>query len=226
MPPGLTPPWLARRFQRQLRRERGTIYRTLLRDVGKAWGDAAGDVVARFIAGGATGEDLFTTQMIDRIYEDTRAAVTDGLARSFQVTDDVFDLGAPQPRWERELRAYHDRIDDSVIKTRREMERTLNRYAAGDIDQRQAERRLKALTDDDWRARRRARTEMAIITNEGAIVAMEESGVAEVVIFDGPGCGWLSHDDSDIADGSTRTLSDFRANPIAHPNCVRSGAPA
>lgn len=38
-------------------------------------------------------------------------------------------------------------------------------------------------------------------------------------------CGWTSHDDPDLADGSTRTLEEAEAYPIAHPGCRRITLP-
>ena len=38
-------------------------------------------------------------------------------------------------------------------------------------------------------------------------------------------CGWSEHDDDDKADGSIRTLEEYEATPISHPNCLRSAAP-
>lgn len=71
-----------------------------------------------------------------------------------------------------------------------------------------------------------ARTETATAYNLGSAAAYRASGlVSQVEIFDGIGCGWISHDDPDIAAGSIRSLSDAEAYPISHPNCQRSWAP-
>jgi len=75
------------------------------------------------------------------------------------------------------------------------------------------------------RALRIARTELAIADNKGAIARYRDGGVTRVRIFDGPGCGWTRHDDSDTANGSIRSLDDLESYPVAHPNCVRSRAP-
>lgn len=71
-----------------------------------------------------------------------------------------------------------------------------------------------------------ARTEVATAENWTATQTWRESGiVVEADILDGDGCGWTSHDDPDTAHGSTRTLSDVDAHPVAHPNCVRVPVP-
>lgn len=76
------------------------------------------------------------------------------------------------------------------------------------------------------RARVIAETEVRHIQNFAAAHAMEQSGLVEALyIFDGPGCGWLFHDDPDIANGTVRTFADFRATPLAHPRCVRAASP-
>ena len=67
-----------------------------------------------------------------------------------------------------------------------------------------------------------ARTETANVYNHLAIAGYDAGGVASVIVFDGPDCGWTSHDDLDKANGTVRTLVDARANVIAHPNCGRA----
>lgn len=65
-----------------------------------------------------------------------------------------------------------------------------------------------------------ARTETAIAYNVGAIGAYQQAGVEKVVVSDGD-------DDEDCADvdGEIWTLEEALANPVAHPNCVRSFGP-
>ena len=71
-----------------------------------------------------------------------------------------------------------------------------------------------------------ARTEMAQSQNLGTVARYRESGIVQAVqIVDGDGCGWTSHNDGDIADGTIRSLSDFEAWPTSHPNCIRSASP-
>lgn len=72
-----------------------------------------------------------------------------------------------------------------------------------------------------------ARTETAMAYAHSSVGGWRDSGrVDKVIIFDGPDCGWGDHDDGDLANGSIRTLDEYEANPIAHPRCVRSAAPA
>lgn len=76
------------------------------------------------------------------------------------------------------------------------------------------------------RAETIARTEMVNAQNAAAVAAWEDSGIVKnVEILDGDECGWTSHDDPDHAHGSVRSLDDFRANTLAHPNCVRVALP-
>lgn len=70
-----------------------------------------------------------------------------------------------------------------------------------------------------------ARTEMAITSQRAAHDRYEAAGLTHVDISDGPGCGWTSHDDADVADGSRRTIAAANKHPIAHPNCVRVSMP-
>lgn len=72
-----------------------------------------------------------------------------------------------------------------------------------------------------------ARTESALALAHSSVAGWRDSGrVEKVIIRDGDGCGWSGHDDGDLADGSIRTLDDYEAHPLAHPNCRRSAAPA
>jgi len=45
--------------------------------------------------------------------------------------------------------------------------------------------------------------------------------VKYVEVMDGPGCGWTSHDDTQLANGMILTLDAARAYPTSHPNCRR-----
>jgi HK97 family phage portal protein len=77
-----------------------------------------------------------------------------------------------------------------------------------------------------YRATVIARTESKTAQNLSSLYAMLKSDIVEgVLVFDGDGCGWTGHADADLADGSTRTLEDALAHPLAHPQCVRSFAP-
>lgn len=76
------------------------------------------------------------------------------------------------------------------------------------------------------RAQTIALTETATAYNLAAVQSYRDSGlVDQVLIFDGPECGWTEHDDPDLADGSIRDLDDFEAYPTSHPNCQRAAGP-
>jgi len=70
-----------------------------------------------------------------------------------------------------------------------------------------------------------ARTEVGFIANRTTNDRYRNAGVREVDIEDGPDCGWTEHDDPDLADGSRRTMDEFEAYPLSHPNCVRVPLP-
>ena len=78
----------------------------------------------------------------------------------------------------------------------------------------------------DWsstRARTVALTETANAYNRASLDGYAETGLVDTVqVFDGPDCGWTSHDDPDLANGSTRTLEEARRHAIAHPRCQRA----
>lgn len=88
--------------------------------------------------------------------------------------------------------------------------------------------RLTGMFEQTYHARSMAiaRTESATAYNQGSVLSYRSSSVVdEVEIYDGDDCGWTSHDDPDLANGSVRSLDDFADYPVAHPNCVRAGAP-
>ncbi|MFW3477336.1 hypothetical protein [Streptomyces microflavus] len=62
--------------------------------------------------------------------------------------------------------------------------------------------------------------------NAGAVTtAYEQLGCIRVQVRDGNGCGWRTHEDSDLADGTYRSIDDALAHPTAHPNCQRQFLP-
>ncbi|MEU5660080.1 hypothetical protein ABZ802_31355 [Streptomyces sp. NPDC047737] len=62
--------------------------------------------------------------------------------------------------------------------------------------------------------------------NAGAVAtAYEQLSCTRVQVRDGADCGWTSHQDSDLADGTYRSIDDALAHPVAHPNCVREFLP-
>jgi hypothetical protein len=76
------------------------------------------------------------------------------------------------------------------------------------------------------RAQTIALTETATAYNTASLAGYGASGlVDEVEVFDGLDCGWTSHDDPDLADGSRRTLEEASEQPISHPNCQRAFGP-
>lgn len=70
-----------------------------------------------------------------------------------------------------------------------------------------------------------ARTQAALAYNAGSLNAGREAGVRWVEVFDGAACGWSSHDDADLANGSIRHVEEAAAFSISHPRCARSFSP-
>lgn len=66
------------------------------------------------------------------------------------------------------------------------------------------------------------RTKSALAYNEGTIRGGQEFGVKYWEVFDGPDCGWSSHDDTTLAAGMIVTSDEALSYPIAHPNCRRA----
>lgn len=64
------------------------------------------------------------------------------------------------------------------------------------------------------------RTETAIAVGHGAGLAYRQNGIEHVEISDGD-----DDDECAEADGQIWTVDEYLAEPIAHPNCVRSAAP-
>lgn len=70
-----------------------------------------------------------------------------------------------------------------------------------------------------------ARTTSATAYNDGELTQVASDGIGWVEVFDGPDCGWVSHDDIDKANGTIRSLADAQAHPLSHPRCARSFGP-
>lgn len=123
------------------------------------------------------------------------------------------------------------RVVDINATTRRAIQDTLidglNRgYAARQIAEGVPDdefRGLRSIVRETYKGRAQtiARTETADVAQRAADDRYRAAGVEEVDIYDGPGCGWTSHDDPDVADGSRRTLAELAAHRLSHPNCVR-----
>jgi hypothetical protein len=65
-----------------------------------------------------------------------------------------------------------------------------------------------------------------VAANRGALNTTRwEIGAEWVQVHDGPACGWVSHPDTDHADGTIRSLDEADAYPSAHHGCIRSFTP-
>ena len=65
-----------------------------------------------------------------------------------------------------------------------------------------------------------ARTELGTADNLAAVARYREAGVTHVEVFDGVGDLGCA-----AANGAIWTIEEFEANPLEHPNCVRSRGP-
>jgi len=66
------------------------------------------------------------------------------------------------------------------------------------------------------------RTISATAYNEGTLNAAHSLGVTYWEVFDGPDCGWTTHEDPETALGKIVTRDEALSWPISHPNCRRS----
>lgn len=65
-----------------------------------------------------------------------------------------------------------------------------------------------------------ASTEMARAQSLGIAETYRMNGVERVLIRDGTACGWDGHDSPDKANGSIRTVAEYRETPLSHPYCL------
>ncbi|WP_416520003.1 hypothetical protein [Streptomyces achromogenes] len=77
----------------------------------------------------------------------------------------------------------------------------------------------------DW-ARSALAYQGAVTANHGAInTGRLELDAAWFQCVDGPECGFVSHPDTDHADGTIRSVDDASAYPVAHHGCIRQWIP-
>lgn len=88
-------------------------------------------------------------------------------------------------------------------------------------------RGIRSVVEETYRGRADtiARTELGTASQRAAHDRYRAANVVEVRILDGNECGWLYHDDPDLANGSVRTLREAQEHPLAHPNCLRVTVP-
>lgn len=70
-----------------------------------------------------------------------------------------------------------------------------------------------------------AETEIVTARQHAALERYQEAGIAMVLVSDGAGCGWESHDSGGEANGTVRTLLDANNHPLGHPHCHRAFTP-
>lgn len=88
-------------------------------------------------------------------------------------------------------------------------------------------RGIRSIVEETYKGRADtiARTELGTSAQRAAHDRYAAGNVVEVRILDGPECGWLYHDDDDLAHNSVRSLRDAAQHPLAHPNCLRVTVP-
>jgi len=119
-----------------------------------------------------------------------------------------------------------ERVGGISQETRRQLQNSLVMAREQGLSVRQTANLIRDLPAfGKARAETIARTELAIADNKGAVARYRQAGIKQVQVWDGPECGWTSHDDVDHADGSIRDIDDFESYPVAHPRCVRSRGP-
>lgn len=65
----------------------------------------------------------------------------------------------------------------------------------------------------------------AVAYNAGTLNRTRQAGVTMVEVFDGLDCGWTTHQDTDKANRTVRTIEDGAEWPISHPRCRRGFSP-
>jgi hypothetical protein len=69
------------------------------------------------------------------------------------------------------------------------------------------------------------RTKTGVAHNAGGLNFARRAGTRWVEVFDGFDCGWFTHDDSDKANRSIRTVEEAAKATLSHPRCRRSFGP-
>lgn len=68
------------------------------------------------------------------------------------------------------------------------------------------------------------RTTTANAYNAGTINFSRRMGTRFMEVFDG-NCGWTSHNDVDLANGTIRSVEECARQTLSHPRCIRSFGP-
>lgn len=215
------------------RRQRERLGERTQRALATFFAEQADRVVSRLPLKGrkALADDLIPESEIAELLDVLRPYILQGVEIGWETAagaigaDPAFP--ATDPRVLRFLETAGERVVGITEETRLQVVRALEIARAEGLSIGQVSEMLRDLPAfNASRAELVARTELAMADNAGAIERYESSGlVSEVDIIDGPECGWESHDDPDLAAGSRRSLAEWRAHVISHPNCVRSAAP-
>lgn len=106
-------------------------------------------------------------------------------------------------------------------------ERGYTPYQIANGVERDGYRGIRSIVEETYKGRADtiARTELGTSAQRAAHDRYAAGNVVEVRILDGSACGWLYHDDMDLAHNSVRSLADAAQHPLAHPNCLRVTVP-
>jgi hypothetical protein len=214
-------PGLARELRRFFARQARDAVRRFLENPEKA----LGQVVIKATAGSIIPESD-SAILLRAVIPRTQAMALASSRLAAEILN-VEPLTATSPALQRILEDAGDRIRQINDATRTAVQRVLDQGVADRLDDRQIAQRLQGVVRETYRNRAMAiaRTEMGLADQAAAHERYAASGVTHVLIFDGSECGWESHDDGDLANGSIRTLAEANSQPLSHPNCTRSSAP-
>jgi hypothetical protein len=194
-------------------------------------------------SGGVRKDDLPIVEVVDwsvaadelgrvlaTFYVDLGQTATAALSGELGLGELRFDLEGPATKPIRDMIA--DQVT-RIIETTREELRTSIETAVGRGYS--VEQIVAGVPDDGFaglrdrfgiRARTIALTETANAYNAATLNGYRESGLVDAVtVFDGPDCGWTTHDDPDLAHGSQRSLDDAQKHLVSHPHCQRAFGP-
>lgn len=187
------------------------------------------DHMGRRLNAGATEVlEIWDVRYPDRLNLAVTSVAREMLGESWLAIRRNYRTRAGQPDWAAYIEAQGKRMLNSAEGQRELTERLLRRYNRGDFgDPRLQEtrdllrRRAHAINGDNWRARRIARTESAMTTNNAVTETLRGDGYTHVRLTDGPECGLEKHGVRPYADGMIVPIATAEAHPLSHPNCQR-----
>lgn len=223
----------ARRVAEDARQRRAKLAEVATDPLAKALEGTKGKTVRRAEGGASAVDALIVDGDMKELHSAIRAAADVAAKDAHEHASSVLGVIVPYdvdaPGMQAVFDAVGERIKDIDAVTRDRVQGYLNIARSEGWTPAELAKHIEADESGAFnraRAELIARTETALVYAGGSAAAYRASGrVEKVVIFDGEGCGWTGHEDPDLADGSVRTLDEYEANPLAHPNCERACAP-